>query len=282
VNRAPDRIADVWRRIVLAVATSALALTLTSCRVDVTVDVAMIQNGSGTMTVTVDADPQVVAQAPGLAGDLRLDDLTAAGWTTDGPVGTPDGGLSIVLTHPFDTPEQATALLASLNGPDGPFRAVSFAREATDRSIEYRVSGSASVDGLNGFTDSDLSTAVGGTPYADTLDAQGVPAAEAVGLTFSVSLPGIVDESTAGRDQPFVWQLPADDSVVDLTTSTSASLQSGRNWTVLATLSFVALGLWVMIGLVFVVFVARRQHLRRSRRRSLAALADLEVRDDLI
>ena len=36
----------------------------------------MDQNGSGTITVAVTADQQLVQQAPGLAGDLRLDDLT--------------------------------------------------------------------------------------------------------------------------------------------------------------------------------------------------------------
>jgi hypothetical protein len=243
----------------------------------------MAQNGSGVVAVSVTADAQLVQQAPGLAADLRLDDLTAAGWATDGVVGTPDGGLSIELTHPFDTPGQATALIASLNGPDGPFEAVSFTRDAHATEIEYRIDGRAKVNGLIGFADADLVAAVGATPYVDEIEAADLSPDDAVGMTFTAHLPGIVDETTSGDvDEPLAWTIPFDDRVVDLTTRSTASLERGRSWTLLATLSFVALGLWVLISIAFITYIARRQHYRRKRRRSLAALMDLEVRDDYL
>ena len=269
----------MWRRLVIAAA----AVVMTACRVDVAVDVTMEQNGSGEITVTVTADADLVQQAPGLAGDLRLDDLTRAGWTTDGPVGTSDGGLSIELQHTFDTPEQATALVASLNGPNGPFEAVLFTRVAHKTSIEYHIAGRARVDGLSGFADPELLDAVGATPYAADIEAADLTPDEALGLTFTVTLPGLVDETTADADQtPLTWTIPFDDTVVDLTTATTTSLETGRSWTLLATLSFVALGLWVLLSIAFVVIIARRQHQRRKRRRSLAALVDLEVRDEFL
>lgn len=280
---APDRLDVVSRRILLALVAPLAVLLLTGCRVDIAVDVTMVQNGSGTVVVTVTADAQLVEQAPGLAADLRLDDLTAAGWTTDGVVGTPDGGLSIELKHTFDTPGQATALIASLNGPDGPFEAVSFTRDAHTSEIEYRILGRAKVDGLTGFTDADLVDAVGATPYVDEIEAADLSPDEAVGMTFSAQLPGQVNETTAGDvDEPLVWTIPFDDTVVDLTTRSTESLERGHSWTLLATLSFVAFGLWVLMSIAFVTYIARRQHFRRKRRRSLAALVDLEVRDDYL
>jgi hypothetical protein len=262
------------------VAPIALVL-LTGCRVDVAVDVSMVQNGSGMITVTVTADAQVVERAPGLASDLRLDDLSRAGWSTEGPVGTPDGGLSIELSHGFDTPEQATALIASLNGPDGPFEAVLFTREAHHASIDYHIAGRAKVNGLTGFVDADLVSAVGALPYTDDLATLDLTPDDVVGLSFTASLPGIVGETTApGGKPPLAWTIPMDDTVVDLTTTSTTSLSTGRSWTLLATLSFVALGLWVLLSIAFVTIIARRQHHRRKRRRSLAALAELEVRDE--
>ena len=104
-----------------------------------------------------------------------------------------------------------------------------------------------------------------------------------MGLTFTVTLPGLVDQTTADADQaPLTWTIPFDDTVVDLTTATTTSLETGRSWTVLATLSFVALGLWVLMSIAFIVIIARRQHQRRRRRRSLAALVDLEIRDEFL
>jgi hypothetical protein len=267
--------------VVLALALPLVALVLAGCRVDVAVDLTMAQNGSGTLTLTVTADRQVVESTPGLAADLRLDDLTDAGWTTDGPVGTDDGGLSLELRHTFQTPEQATALLASLNGTDGPFKALLFTRSASSSKIEYRIAGTARVDGLTGFADQDLVRAVGGEPYADVLDARNLTPDEAIGLTFRATLPGRVDETTStSKSNPLTWTIPLDETLVDFGTRTTASLESGRGWSVLATLAFVGLGLWVLISLVAIVLIARRQHQRRKRRRSLAKLMALEARDD--
>ena len=60
-----------------------VALALTACKVDTTVDVTVNADGSGVITLTAVADADVVAQAPGLAEDLRFDDAIAAGWVLD-------------------------------------------------------------------------------------------------------------------------------------------------------------------------------------------------------
>ena len=43
---------------------------------------------------------------PGLADALVFDDAVAAGWQVDGPTATPEGGLTIVLTHAVSGPEE--------------------------------------------------------------------------------------------------------------------------------------------------------------------------------
>jgi hypothetical protein len=214
------RLSGVPRRLL---ALAACALLLTACRVDVTVDVEMAQNGSGRLVLTVDADAAVAQQAPGLAEDLRLDDLAAAGWSTDGVRPTPTGGLTITLVRPFDTPEQATALLSTLNGPAGPLQALRLERTATPEEITYTLTGSGRLDGgLAAFADTDLLVAVGGTPYAEQIAAGGISPDDTdavVGVTVRVRMPGAVRESTAPAATDAVEVVPVTSFVrVDETT----------------------------------------------------------------
>ena len=112
-----------------------VALALTACKVDATVDVAVKADGTGVITLTAVADADVVAQAPGLAEDLRFDDAIAAGWVLTPPAATDTGGLQVVLTHEFATVEEATALLQSINGAGGPLHDVVLTRAVT--AIEH-------------------------------------------------------------------------------------------------------------------------------------------------
>ena len=63
--------AGVIRRVL---AVLALVVVLASCRLDAAVDVSVDADGSGTVALTVTVDADVVAQVPGLAGALNLDD----------------------------------------------------------------------------------------------------------------------------------------------------------------------------------------------------------------
>lgn len=268
------------RRFLLLVA--ALAV-LAGCRVDVGVDVQMAQNGSGTIIVTAAADAAVVSAAPGLADDLRLDDVRAAGWAVDGPTATAGGGLQLVLRHDFSTPEQATALLASLNGPQGPLQAVLLSREATDSAITYTVSGKAGLEaGLASFADPDLLAAVGAEPYADQVREADVSPADAVAITLTMRLPGEVVSTTGEQGTggmlgeapdstiaPYLtWSVPTDGSSTDLATTTRESLERGGIWSPLATVALVALVAWIVLSLVLIALVVRkRRQVRRRRRR---------------
>jgi hypothetical protein len=97
----------------------------------------------GTITITVVADKAVVDKAPGLVGDLRLDDVRAAGWAVEGPTATPDGGLQVVLSQPFSTPAQANAILANVNSPAGPLVGITFGRVRGDDATTFTINGTS-------------------------------------------------------------------------------------------------------------------------------------------
>ncbi|HYF12194.1 MAG TPA: hypothetical protein VEC09_07825, partial [Actinomycetota bacterium] len=151
----------------LAMVVTAIALVLAGCRVDVTIDVAMRDDGSGDLRITLAADGDVVREAGGLEEDLRFDDLLAAGWEVGAPAATEGGGLQVVLAHPFASPAELSALLASLNGADGPFKSVVFERIPGTSDLSFTVTGTGRVDaGLASFADAELIATVGATPYA--------------------------------------------------------------------------------------------------------------------
>ncbi len=281
---------------------------LTSCRVDVTIDVDMAENGSGELSVTVVADAAVLAAAPGLAEDVRTADLAAAGWTTEGATPTPGDGLSLTIVHPFDTPEQATALLSTLNGPSGPLQSISIQRVATISEITYSITGTGRLDGgLEAFTDPDLLAAVGGVPYAEQITASGSSPVDTVGVVLRLHVEGDIESTTgevtgevtdagssvadaagpvtldggAGSDddsatRAIEWDLALDGSETQIEATSVMSLERGRSWQLLATLLLVLLIGWVAVSIAATLVVARRRHrLRSSRRRVERHLVDL-------
>jgi hypothetical protein len=259
------------------VALCCCALVLAGCRVDVAVDVLMAQNGSGDVRVTVQTDAGVATATPGLATDVRLDDLRAAGWTSDGPTTTADGGLVLVLTRHFDTPEQATAILATLNGPSGPLQAVAVSRDGSKTAITYRISGSVRMDdGLDALADPDLLAAIGASPWADAIAASGATPAEAVSITLRATLPGSAGDTDAEQqaaaaqwnadgDAPATmlsWQVPLDGGRTPANGATTLSLERGGLWGPLAWVLRTLLVVWVVAATGFIVMVARARRRR--------------------
>jgi len=249
------------------------ALALTACKVDTSVDVVVQPDGSGTITLTAVADAELVAKAPGLAEDLRFDDVEAAGWTVEGPTVTDDGGLQVVVSHPFATVQEATALLQSLNGPDGPLHDVVLGRTVTDDDITTTLTGVARVDGgIDAFVDTEVLTAIGGSPFADDIAATGLSPSEVVVLTFNADLPGSATSQGGGspvdgRTDVLTWRIPLDGTQLDLT---SVFVQGqGRPsgiWGAIATVSLGALVVWCVLAVGFIAFVANARRQRAMRR----------------
>lgn len=257
-------------RVRRALAVLLVACALAACKVDTRVDLVVEPDGSGSVTVTATADAELVAKAPGLAEDLRFDDAVAAGWEVTGPTETADGGLEVVVAHLFDTVEQATALLQSLNGPDGPLHDLVVGRSVTDDEITTTLTGTVSVsNGLDAFADPDLLAAIGGSPYANDLAELNLRPADVVSFTFAADLPGDVATPTSGTTPTLEWSVPLDGTTADLaTTSVFAQGSDGSSfWGAVANVALIALVVWVLFAVGFIAFVAKARR-DRARRRS--------------
>lgn len=263
-----------------ALAACALALTalLSACRVDTTVDLRVEADGSGTLTVIAVADAGVVEAAPGLADDLRFDDAVAAGWQITGPSITDDGGLKVEVSHPFQTIEQATALLASVSGANGPLHDLALTRSVTADAVSTGLTGTLRVDGgLSAFADPDLLAAVGATPYADAITAAGSQPAQAATVTVRVALPGSLaaaDPQATVDGSAQVWAVPLDGTAFTLSSSSTQALGDPSSlWGTVADISLVGLIVWVIASIAFIVVVARARAARS--RRALSSLRSL-------
>lgn len=258
----------VLRRAVTTLLGLAAVVALSACQVDVTVDVAMDGDGSGTITVTAVADSDVVAAAPGLAEDFQADDLIAAGWEVGGPTATEDGGLRVVIEHPFATAAEATALLATMNGANGPFQGVRLDRVESADAVTYTLDGAGRVDaGLAAFADPDLLAAVGATPYAAAIAEASLAPNQAVAVVLSASLPGTVDSTTStAEDGSLSWVVPLDGTPVPFATTSTSRVGEGGVWAIVANVALGILVVWVVVSVVFIGYVVQVRR-RRSRRR---------------
>lgn len=209
------------RPLVRITAVLAAAVALTSCRVDQTVTLDVAADGSGTVSVVLVADQGVVAKVPDLAADVRTDDLREAGWEVEGPDETDEGGLRLALTRDFATPEEATAILAQVGGASGPLRSVALARSGKDTNSVWTLTGALQVTGgLRAFIDDTGAELIGGAPFAGEVADAGLEIGEAVGIEFTVSLPGAIDSTTGvAGDRGITWRVPMDGSTIDVATT---------------------------------------------------------------
>jgi hypothetical protein len=243
-------------------------LAMGACRVDTTVHVKVNNDGSGTITLTAIADSEVVAQAPGLAEDLRFDDAVANGWVVSGPEPTADGGLRVEITHDFATVEEATALLQSINGTGGPLHDVTITRAVTNNELRTSLAGILRVDGeLQAFSDSAVFDAIGGLPYAAAIFDTGLTPSDVVTFTFTADLPGEPVTTGTGPKPTLSWTVPISGiAAADLATTSVLSQGSGA-WGTLSTVALIALIAWCVLAIAFIAFVAKAR-----RKRARAAL----------
>ncbi len=241
------------------------ALVLSACRLDVKVDVAMNADGTGELRLVATVDADVVSQVPGLAGSLRLDDATAAGWVVDGPSPVEGGGLTVTLRHPFASAAEAANLLNSL-GP--PFQDIVLDRVATEDDITTTLTGALTLPaGFDSFADANLLTATGATPFRAQLDAAGATPTESMGVEFTLTVPGNVEHSSGdGVEGGVRWAAPLDGSSTDLNTTVMLGGESDSSWAEpVAALALVLLAVWLVAGtfLCYRVWTARARRRRR-------------------
>jgi hypothetical protein len=257
---------------------AAAVVVLASCRVDVSTSVEVREDGSGTIEVDAVADAELVEAAPGLADDLRFDDLVEAGWQIDGPTPTADGGLRVVASHDFDGPAEASELLAQINGPRGPYRDIAVTRLVTDTSVSIIVDGSLGVDGgLRALADEGLVELVGAVPWRDALTTNDLEIGDVLGAELVIALPDENGDPTSvtvdddGRSDAVVITMPADGSTVPVSSRTVIDLTPDARSPLVAALAGVALLVWLVVSVSFAVYVVRA-----NRRRATARLRRLD------
>jgi hypothetical protein len=220
---------------------------------DVAVEVSVEDDGTGTITVTAAADAELLARDPGVVEELRLDDVRAAGWTIDGPAATETGGARVLLTKPFRTPEEATAILAELNGPAGPLHDMALAQTREFARVTTTFTGTARLDGgVAAFADQALIDLAGSPPFAAEAGAD--PGAS-IGLTIRLRAPGSVVETTGTVEAGGVtWQPSlaggASTEIRAVTEQRDQVAERAKSWQ-----RFARAAIWLWLGIVAVLVV---------------------------
>ena len=239
-------------------------LALSSCRVDQSISLNVKPNGSGTVTVVVTADKAIVDKAPSLAQDIRTDDLKKAGWEVTGPTKTKTGGLTITLSHAFNTPTEATAIINQVSEERGPLHDMVLTRSGKDTNSTWTLAGRLEVTGgLNSFIDDAGLQLLDVSPYAAEVSEAGLDLGDAVGITFSASLPGKVDATTGlQKDNAITWQIPMDGSKVDVATTSTHVAVGTSIARVGRTLILALLVLWIVATVILLLLVANARNRR--------------------
>jgi hypothetical protein len=248
------------------------------CEVGTEVAVEVAEDGSGRVSVAVSLDPDATARVPGLAAELRVEDLETAGWDVTGPAVEDDGLTWIRASKAFTTPEQAATVLAEVAGTDGPFRDFAVTRDRAVARTTYAVSGTVDLaGGLESFADEQLAAVLGGTPLgesvADIEARAGAPLEDVFTFALAVDLPGEVTSSNATEREgtSLVWRPRLGDAeALDLL----ARSEERRTGTlVLIGVAVVAALAAVGVGVVApLVGWRRRRHLRPRGRHSRSEL----------
>ena len=255
------------------------ALALGACRLDVDVAVTMQPDGTGEVTVTAVADRELLDQVPGVLDDLRFDDATDNGWVVAEPTLDADGNATLTLSRPFTS---ATELANALNSIGPPFARFQVARTpgtgATEGHMSNAVVGALVLaDGFESFSDSELTSAVGGAPFDDLLASSGLSPEQAMSFALRVDLPGEVVAASGTEVAPGVieWRAPLDGSELSVQYQTvQRPASDGNSWAApLSTIALVALVAWVVVAAAFIGFVVvARRSKRRRRERALRHL----------
>jgi putative hydrolase of the HAD superfamily len=217
------------------------AALLSACRIDASVDVAVGNDGTGEVRVNVGFDDEALARA----GDLRLDDVRAAGWTVTGPQKELDrdasGLLWVHATKRFTGSDQLAALITEINGPNGIFRDFHLVRSTGFAKVTYTLTGTIDpARGLESFSDPEVAQLLGG-------NALGRPAADVAkdaanaSLVLGVELPGDVkgsaDRVNGGRAE---WDVALGGAPTTIAVHSDDVQGSARRWAALAVVLAVA------------------------------------------
>lgn len=226
------------------------------CDIDVGVGVDVTADGSGEVEVAVTLDRDAAGRVSDLAGQLRVDDLRAAGWVIDGPTPGPDGSVELSATKPFSRVDDAGAVLEEISGVEGPFQGFLVSRQRSFFATTYHLDGVVALDdGIEGFSDEALRQRLEGSGFglgtAQVEQLTGEPLADTFHFDVRVRLPGKLVEGppAGGDDEVTAWSPEVGETTV--LAASSRQLHTAR-------LAWLAAACAAMVALV-AVLVARRR-----------------------
>ena len=244
---------------------AALLVLATGCRLDVRVGLDVEDDGSGEVTVAAGLDDDALNRVGNLERQLKVGDLEDAGWTVTGPTKDPDDGLSWVrATKPFATPAEAAAVMAEINGDQGPFRDFELRKSRSFARTKWTFTGRFDFgEGLAAFSDEELTQALDGEPLGQSVEeveAQlGAAIDRLVGIQVAVRLPGdISSNASTEADNGAVWDLSLSEAGGTELEATGRDLnRAALAWAIAALLCGIALVVLLIVRIA-----------RRPRRRS--------------
>jgi hypothetical protein len=252
-------------RLVLLVAL--VVLSSGACRVRTDIGIEVKENGSGTVTVKIGLDDDAMKKAPNFQQALKVDDLTAHGWTVSGPVKETDGFTYFSVAKPFANADEAKRIFTEISGDKGPFRDFAITRSRSFAHTNFHFSGTVDFSsGIESFSDSELAQQLDGKPVGEDVKAIEQRIGESLDNVFeiriAVRMPGDVTSNAPGQAaNGAVWQ-PRLSQPAAITLE--ASSESSRWFTIAGT------AVAVLAALAMVVLLAVRLVRRARRRRRVA------------
>ena len=226
----------------------------------------MSADGSGHITVTAVADADVVKQGAWARRGSAL--RRRRGRRLDGDTGRPrtdDGGLQVELTHTFANPEEATALLQSINGSGGPLHDV-----RSDANGPRRRNDGVADRARCGSTVSRRSPIPTCSPRLERrrMRKRWSPRprgpSDAVRVTVRAALPGKITSATrhVSTGSSVSWIVPLDGSQLDLGHDAVDDHGTAKIWGIASNAALIALVAWCLLAAAFISWVVRQRKRR--------------------
>ena len=239
-------------RRLLPLLVAVLAWATTACQLTVAAGIDVNRDGTGRVTAGLGLDEGAVKEVGDLTTALRLDEVRAAGWQVESPRKEGDGLTWVRASKPFADPEQVPAILAQLNGPDGPFRDFRVVRTKSLTRSKTTFTGTLDLaGGLAGLSDPELNAALDDVELG--LDVEGLRGrfGDRLKVQVTAGLPGEVTTNAPARDGGRALWAPALGQTLQLQASSEAFRIDPR-------IPIAAALLLVILGVALVVRRRRR------------------------
>lgn len=256
-----------WRAPLVRLGALVLLVMLCSggCRVRTDIGIEMKENGSGTVTVKIGLDDAAMKEAPNFQQALKVDDLTAHGWTLTGPVKEIDGFTYFSAAKPFADPDEAQKIFLEISGDKGPFRDFTISRTRSFAHTKFSFSGSVDLSGgIESFSDSELAQQLDGKPIGDDVKAIEQRINDTLDNVFqiriAVRMPGDVTSNAPGQATNGAVWLPRLSQPAAITLEASST--STRWFTIVGAIAAAVSAVGIIVVLVLRLVVVRRRRRR--------------------